>query len=219
MTYEGPGQPTVRRNQNIGFIPNWEAVVTPVVDWILAQKVNIVDEKRMALFGYSFGGELTARAAAFEHRFAAVILDPAIYSFYDSVTAPFDPRVLKVFNAGNKTEFDAIFAQIIANGTTSQKWAIEQGLWSFKIASPFDWLTATKQYTIANVSDQIKGPVFIMDGEYETAFKGEPMRVKQALGDRADYHLFNGTAGYHCQVGALQSLNRVVWAWLHKKLY
>ncbi|KAK1089603.1 hypothetical protein LTR48_000363 [Friedmanniomyces endolithicus] len=32
ITYEGPGQPTVCRNQNLGFGTEWEKVVTPVVD-------------------------------------------------------------------------------------------------------------------------------------------------------------------------------------------
>ena len=40
VTYEGPGQPTVRREQNIGFIPDWWNVVTPVVDY-LAEREDV----------------------------------------------------------------------------------------------------------------------------------------------------------------------------------
>ncbi|KAJ5552052.1 hypothetical protein N7461_006750, partial [Penicillium sp. DV-2018c] len=66
ITYEGPGQPTVRRNQDLGFIPDWEKVVTPVVDYVLSEKKNAVDETRLVLVGNSFGGYLAGRAAAFE---------------------------------------------------------------------------------------------------------------------------------------------------------
>jgi hypothetical protein len=38
-----------------------------------------VDSERLALMGTSFGGFLAARAAAFEHRLAAVILHDAIF--------------------------------------------------------------------------------------------------------------------------------------------
>jgi hypothetical protein len=32
VSYEGPGQATVRRQQNIGFIPEWWEAVSPVID-------------------------------------------------------------------------------------------------------------------------------------------------------------------------------------------
>lgn len=37
ISYEGPGHPTMRREQNIVFIPEWEQVATPVVDYILSE--------------------------------------------------------------------------------------------------------------------------------------------------------------------------------------
>ena len=49
MTYEGPGQPTVRQQQGLGFIHDWERVVSPVVDHLVARPE--VDSKRIALVG------------------------------------------------------------------------------------------------------------------------------------------------------------------------
>ena len=46
-----------------------EAVITPVVDYALTRGEIAAD--RIALFGYSLGGQLVARAAAFEHLVAA----------------------------------------------------------------------------------------------------------------------------------------------------
>jgi hypothetical protein len=34
ITYEGPGQPTVRRSQNLAFMPEWDKVITLVVDYL-----------------------------------------------------------------------------------------------------------------------------------------------------------------------------------------
>ena len=52
----------------------------------------------------------------------------------------------------------------------------------------------------------------------EFGYEFEAPKVKAALGDRADFHLFTGVAGYHCQVGAAQELTRTVFAWLNKTL-
>ena len=35
VTFEGPGQGAVIREQQLPFRPDWEAVVTPVVDHVL----------------------------------------------------------------------------------------------------------------------------------------------------------------------------------------
>ena len=66
LTFEGPGQGAVVREQGLGFRPDWEAVVTPVVDFVMS--LPTVDPERVALLGISFGGYLAPRAAAFEHR-------------------------------------------------------------------------------------------------------------------------------------------------------
>ncbi len=44
--------------------PDWEKVVTPVVD--VAVKLPGVDPEKIILAGWSFGGFLVVRAAAFE---------------------------------------------------------------------------------------------------------------------------------------------------------
>ena len=74
ITYEGPGQPTVRRNQNLGFIPEWDLVATPVVDYLFQEKSHIIDTDRLTLVGNSLGAYLASRAAAFEHQFSALVL-------------------------------------------------------------------------------------------------------------------------------------------------
>ncbi|KAK6065527.1 hypothetical protein SCUP515_11164 [Seiridium cupressi] len=71
VTYEGPNQPTVRRHDNIRFIPNWWDVVTSIVDEISSRAD--VDMDNLAYIGVSFGGELALRVASREHRFKAVI--------------------------------------------------------------------------------------------------------------------------------------------------
>jgi dipeptidyl aminopeptidase/acylaminoacyl peptidase len=77
VSFDGPGQPAARHRDGLPFRPDWENVVTPVVDWAAIHPG--VDPFRIALLGVSMGGYLAARAAAFEHRLAACIAVDGIY--------------------------------------------------------------------------------------------------------------------------------------------
>lgn len=69
LAFDGPGQGAALRVQALVFRPDWEKVVSPVVDFALTRPE--IDPEAIALFGYSLGGLLVARAAAYEHRVAA----------------------------------------------------------------------------------------------------------------------------------------------------
>jgi predicted alpha/beta hydrolase len=217
ITYEGPGQPTVLRKQNIGFIPQWEHVVTPVVDFILSEKSRVVDKDQLAIIGNSFGGYLAARAVAFEHRLSAAVLIDGIWDNYAAWSAQLSADVLAL---GNYTRFDNEVLSLREAGqlSTDAAWGIDQGLWSFHTHSPSDFFNQTKQYRLEDVVNKIDVPVFVGDAEFDAFYLGQPEQVKDALGDKATLHHFNGVAGYHCQTGAGQEMMRSVFAWLNKTL-
>src|SRR5690348_9288625 len=85
LAFDGPGQGAALREQQLVMRPDWEAVITPVVDYALTRGEIAAD--KIVLFGYSLGGFLVARAAAFEHRVAALILDDGIYDFHAAFVA------------------------------------------------------------------------------------------------------------------------------------
>ncbi|CAG8138153.1 unnamed protein product [Penicillium olsonii] len=220
ITYEGPGQPTVRRNQNIGFIPQWEKVVTPVVDWVFSEKADVVDANSLVLIGNSFGGYLAARAAAFEPRISATVLLGGVWDAYAAFSSQFPSEIIGLYEAGNHTAFDRLIHQLRDNGKlpVTAAWGVDQGLWSFYTHSPSDFLTLSKGFRLKEVVDKMSAPVFVGDAEFENFFQGQPQLVKDALGDKGTLHRFNGVAGYHCQTGAGQELMRTMFAWINKTL-
>ncbi len=80
LAFDGPGQGAAIRKSKLTFRHDWEAVVTPVIDFALTRREVAPD--KIALFGYSLGGYLVARAAAFDRRAAAIILDDGVLDFY-----------------------------------------------------------------------------------------------------------------------------------------
>jgi pimeloyl-ACP methyl ester carboxylesterase len=80
LIFEGPGQRGMsHRIKDLPFRTNYETVVTKVVD--LALSLPGVDPQRVALVGYSFGGHLALRAAAYEPRVKALIANPPVMDF------------------------------------------------------------------------------------------------------------------------------------------
>jgi alpha-beta hydrolase superfamily lysophospholipase len=59
LIFEGPGQGAMIRHQNIPFRPDWEHVVSPVIDYALTRPE--VDPTRIVLEGRSLGGYLAPR--------------------------------------------------------------------------------------------------------------------------------------------------------------
>ena len=220
ITYEGPGQPTVRRNQNLGFVPQWEHAVTPVVDYLLTKKKSYVDTKRLVLLGNSFGGYLAARAAAFEPRLSALILIDGVWDTYEAFSSQLPSDILGIYEAGNYTQFDQIVTSVRESGKlpTAAAWGLDQGLWAFHTHSPSNFFNQIKKFNLKDIYKQIKMPVFIGEATLDTVFLGQPQKVKKALGSQAVLHPFTGVAGYHCAVGAGQELTRTIHAWLHKTL-
>ncbi|KUJ17133.1 2,6-dihydropseudooxynicotine hydrolase [Mollisia scopiformis] len=190
-TYEGPGQPTVRRDQQIGFIPQWEKVVTPVVDYLSSHPK--VDADAIALVGISFGGTLAPLASAHEHRLAAEWPSDLIQQYNHT-------------NSQNCSSFDEAVLAIAANSSwpTSIRWFINQGLWAFNTRSPYDLLQQFSQYTLTTeLLRDITCPVFVGMGLDDSASIQAPM-VAEALGQNATLFRFGADvgAGEHCQIGA-----------------
>jgi hypothetical protein len=75
LTVEGPGQGETLIEQRLPLRPDFENVLGPVLDWLVGRPG--VDPESIVLFGRSFAGYLAPRAAAFEHRIAALVCDPA----------------------------------------------------------------------------------------------------------------------------------------------
>ena len=90
MTFDGPGRQAALRLQGLVLRPDWEAVLTPVIDAMLARPD--VDRNRVAVIGLDHAGYGVPRALAFERRLTAAVVAPGIVDasspWFDALPAP-----------------------------------------------------------------------------------------------------------------------------------
>jgi pimeloyl-ACP methyl ester carboxylesterase len=203
VAFDGPGQGSTVREQGLHFRPDWEAVVTPAVEFALTQPE--VDPARLVLIGTSLGGYLAARAAAFEHRIAACVLHDGVYDFHETIAA------IDEITAAQAGGLEALMAQ-----NTQVRWAVRNGRWTFGVTDPNDLIEATKAYTLVGIADRITCPTLVLEAENDQFFAGQPKRVLDALTCPKDLISFREDegGGEHCHVGAIALFHQRTFDWL-----
>lgn len=216
VLYEGPGQTTVVRDQGKGFIHNWEAVVTPVVDWLYT--LPFVERRGIGLLGLSLGGYLAVRAAAFEHRLAAVMLVDAIFDVSVSVKAIFGEEVSN--NEADVELFQTKLEERMRSNSTA-RWLANQIRWAFRTSTVHEALQECKKMTLAGVLDRVECPVFVADAEHDSLVTSDqPPQVAEGLGKLATYKKFTHqeSAEAHCHLGATVYANQVILEWFKDQI-
>ncbi|MBY8883653.1 alpha/beta fold hydrolase [Streptomyces sp. PTM05] len=217
LAYDGPGQGAALREQRLVFRPDWEAVVTPVVDYALTRPE--IDPDRLVLTGYSLGGYLVARAAAYEHRLAALVLDDGLYDYHDAHTHMMAPFLSEWVEA-RWDDLSNPVTNLLMKSNTQLRWALRNGVWAFGADSPADYIRRTVDYTLEGVAQLIDCPTLILDAENDQFFRGQPQRVANAL--TCPHTLVTlpeaEGAGEHCHMGAMFRFHQITFDWLDTTL-
>jgi len=216
LLFEGPGQGRVIREQKIPFRPNWETVVTPVVDFALKRRE--VERDNIALMGISFGGYLVPRAAAFEHRLKACIANGGVYDMHRVVMKrPGMEQALDDPQAS--AEIDSEIYKMMETDP-ALRWAFGNGMFTFDAKSPTDWMRKTRPYTMKDVAGNIRCDMLVVDSEDDKDMPGQARQLYDTLKGPREFMLFTREegAGEHCQIGAALLSNARILDWLDGKM-
>jgi len=218
LAFDGPGQGAALREQKLVMRPDWEAVITPVVDYAL-NRTEIAADK-IVLFGYSLGGFLVARAAAFEHRVAALILDDGIYDFHAAFARSLPPFIGSWIEEG-RDDVAVPVLTMLAAANLQVRWGLRNGMWVFGADSFADLIRKARDYTLNGIAHQIVAPTLIMDAENDQYLKGQPQLVEKAL-TGASTTLVTLTesegTGEHTHAGGLGRAHQTMFDWLDTTL-
>lgn len=215
MTFDGPGQQSTLFELGIPFRPDWEAVLTPVVDAMVARPD--VDADRIAVIGVSQAGFWVPRALAFEHRFAAAVVDPGVTDVSSSWTAPL-PKVMRdQLDDGKKVAFDReMFAVGALSHSTRAVLRFRGEPYKVPGDSVFDLYREVRRYRLGDEVSQITTPLLITNPENEQFWPGQSQELYDLLPGPKEIVSFTAAEGAdrHCEPLGLALRDARVFDWL-----
>lgn len=217
LTFDGPGQGATLREQGLTFRPDWENVLSPVVDFALARRE--VDAARLALVGLSFGAVLGGRAAAFEPRLSAFVAFNGMLDMQAAIAAGIPSFVARGLARPRGRLLDALVL-LVARTSAGRRWALTNGLWTFGASSAREWFHKASRYTVADVASRIRCPTLVLSAEDDHLHRGQEAGYFEALTcpkHRVRFTAEEG-AGEHCQAGALTLCHARMFDWLDQTL-
>ncbi|MBA8841305.1 alpha/beta fold hydrolase [Ochrobactrum sp. RH2CCR150] len=218
IAFDGPGQGSALRDDGLVFRPDWETVMASVFDYAEGSPEFASD--KLVPFGYSLGALLIARAAAFDNRPAALLLDDGMFDFFGANAALLPPFLIEWVKQGDKDDEVEQVLRLFMKQSTSARWALRNGVWTTGATSIADYLRKTADYTLDGIIDRIEAPTLILEAEEDMFLKGQATRVADGL--KAENKTVTLTravgASTHCHMGAMRLANQTMFDWLDETL-
>ncbi|GIJ29109.1 dipeptidyl aminopeptidase [Micromonospora qiuiae] len=157
LVFHGPGQRGVlHRHPDLTFRQDSETVFAALLDFIAARPD--VDPARVALYGVSFGGYLASRAAARDHRYAALVANAPIRDMRALMTAGILDQVPAALRGLVARHLNRAVA-IVTRRDWSMQAAIENSmLWTTAATTIEDFLHRCGQFTLDSLETDIRCP-------------------------------------------------------------
>jgi dipeptidyl aminopeptidase/acylaminoacyl peptidase len=202
LTFDGPGQASVLRLQNIPSRPDFENVIKPVIDYI-EKEVPGADSDRIGALGISFGAFLLPRACAFDKRIKVCITDPGNIA-WGTHFADIFTKALKMPKMVRPATLDNLMADYAYKHGVDMEHVIPE----------------LRKYDNSAVLDQITCKVLVLDGSAEIT-PGQSKKFYDALKNcDKEFHQFDiaSTAEHHSQMGGYQVGAEYVCDWIQTNL-
>jgi pimeloyl-ACP methyl ester carboxylesterase len=139
--------------------PEWEKPVKAVLDFFGRDAVT--------LMGFSLGGGLVIRAAAFEPRVRRAIAYDICTNGLETALRPLPPpaqrQVIEWIDAGNASAVDTFFANAMAKSLLLD-WMMQQGMHNTGLRTPYEMMKHYQKYETASISSQVTQDVLLMGG-------------------------------------------------------
>jgi alpha-beta hydrolase superfamily lysophospholipase len=218
VTFDGPGQGGPLLERGLPFRPDWEKVISAVVDALAARS----DVGEIVVIGESFGGYLAPRAAADDRRIAACVLDPAQVGLFRAVLArlpipaswkadlPHGPRWLVA-------ALRFILARIARKPAAG--WALRRGMLTHGVATPWDYVVESARYEQQDRIGRIRCPTLVCDAAEDeiSAFAKEFYEMLTCPKGYLRFTADEGAAD-HCVMGNRPLFHERVFDWLDERL-
>jgi hypothetical protein len=216
--FDGPGQQSMLFEQGVLFRPDWEHVLGPVVDALVA--LPGVDAARLAVWGISQGGFWVPRALSGEHRFSAAVVDPGVVDVSASWTAHLPGSMRKLLADGHDARFDSEMGMALrVSHELSRTWTFRAR--PFGGGSPAEVLRRVAAYALtAEQTAAITAPLLVTSPEGEQFWPGQSESLATQTDAVATLVRFTAAEGAqgHCEPLARTLVHERVLDWLARTL-
>ncbi len=222
LIFEGPGQGNQLFLNNVVFRPDWQNVITPVVDYLHTR--DDVDTDKIAARGISFGGLLIPQAAAFEKRLAAIIADPGFVQAWSSY-----PSVITDLAKGSPEEVNEAWAGIQGVLTPTESFTLKKRLEIYTPEGhtqatqgqvPSDWYAvsrAIQAFDVTETAPEVTAPTLVLSYQGDDLFFNGAKQLYDVLRterkDLVEMTVAEG-AQYHCGPMNPQLVSETIYDWL-----
>ena len=215
LTFEGPGQGAVLREQKLTFTHEWELPTAAVLD---AHFASYPRQAKTIFIGMSMGGYLAPRAAAFDSRIDGVVAFDVLFDFGAVARATAPPLALWL-HARRADALMKLLIKIKAWLSPGFAWSVANGQWVLGTASAMETMDALDSYKLAPIAGMIKADVLILAGVDDHFIPvGQAAEFANALNSARSvrtivYDRASGGAE-HCQMGAQSLWHADLFDWL-----
>lgn len=216
LLFDGPGQGAALYRQQLYFRPDWEAVITPVVDFLVARPD--VDARRLAIIGVSQAGYWVPRALTAEHRIAAAVADPGVVRVGDSWRSHLPDVMVQLLDSGDQKDFDAFMDA----GMKDSPETLAELRWRMM---PYGTTSYFEAYTLADAmqlsGDQmasITTPLLLTAPDKEQFWPGQSAEMHAAVKGSTvvDFTDAEG-ASWHCEPAARALRDERLTNWIEDR--
>jgi alpha-beta hydrolase superfamily lysophospholipase len=216
VTYEGPGQGAVLREQGLTMQAEWEKPNAAVLDAFLSTHAK---PRKIVLLGESLGGFLAPRAAAFDPRIDGVVAYDIWYDGYAIATRNVPSFIFWLHDHGHDGMIESLARR---NPDSGSRWAVANGQWVFGVHGMFALLDAFKAYRLAPVAARITQDVLLLAGTEDHFVPIEQLEMtRNALTAARSVTAvsFDRDSGgaLHCQIGAPSLWQGALFDWMVAK--
>src|SRR6202167_5694474 len=159
ILFEGPGQGAALELAHLTMSPEWEKPVKTVLDYFRLDAVT--------LMGFSLGGGLVIRAAAFEPRVRRVIAYDIMTNALECLLRPLPPpaqrELLGWIDTGNGEAVDKFFADAMAKSLLLD-WMIQLAMHNTGLRTMYEAMKHYQRYETASISSRLTQDVLVMAG-------------------------------------------------------
>jgi hypothetical protein len=218
MTFDGPGQNAALVRQGLPFRPDWEKVVTPVVDFLSARAD--VAAGKLALLGVSQAGYWVPRALAFEHRIGAGVADPGVVDVSTTVLGHLPHMMVKLLEAGEQEKFNRDM-QWTLRMSPSTRSLLALRIRPYGVTTPYEFFSAARDYVLTDeLIARITTPILVTSPENEQFWPGQSQELFDKLSGKKAIVAFTRAEGAdsHCEPAASGIRGERIFDWLDEQI-